>query len=265
MNSLHCSVKGSKADPALVFLHGFMGSSNDWGYVTTALSEHYFCVTIDLPGHGMSQDLQPDKRHGFRQCNRLIEHALKQLGVHQYTMIGYSLGGRIAAYHGAQHPKGLQALVLESTHPGLEDEASQTIRQRHDQEWAQRLRSEPLEGLLIHWYQQPVFANFSDLQRQHQIEIKRQADPAQLANMLEATSLSQQPPLWDKLAKLNCPIALIVGQQDQKFVTLADKLIGMLQQGTRYCIDDAGHNVHFEQPERYLEAVGSFLQQVETE
>ncbi|MFM2481916.1 2-succinyl-6-hydroxy-2,4-cyclohexadiene-1-carboxylate synthase [Celerinatantimonas sp. YJH-8] len=263
MSSLHFSVKGSKNNPALVFLHGFMGSSNDWGYITSALSDQYFCVSIDLPGHGMSQDVQPDKRHGFRQCHRLIEHVLKQLGIRQYMMIGYSLGGRLAAFHASHHPKGLKALLLESTHPGLEDEAAQTARLRYDFTWVNRLMNDSLEEVLADWYKQPVFANLSDLQRQHQIEIKRQSNPQLLAQMLESTSLARQPELTAKLAKLDCPVALIVGRQDQKFVVLAEKLIPNLRQGTRYCIDNAGHNVHFEQPEIYLETVRSFLQQVE--
>ncbi|CAG8999826.1 MAG: 2-succinyl-6-hydroxy-2, 4-cyclohexadiene-1-carboxylate synthase [Candidatus Celerinatantimonas neptuna] len=259
MNSLHFSVKGSKANPALVFLHGFMGNGNDWGYITSTLSHQFYCICIDLPGHGMSQGIVPDKRHGFRQFHRLLEHSLKNLGIREYALIGYSLGGRLAAFHASLKPKGLTALVLESTHPGLTEEAIKTSRFRQDQQWAERLRQEDLENVLNDWYQQSVFSNLSDLQRQHQIEIKRQYDPKPLAQMLEATSLAKQHDLTDKLAKLELPIALIYGQQDQKFVTLADKLIEHLRHGNRYSIEYSGHNSHFEQPDQFIEKVRSFL------
>ncbi|MFM2478852.1 2-succinyl-6-hydroxy-2,4-cyclohexadiene-1-carboxylate synthase [Celerinatantimonas sp. MCCC 1A17872] len=259
MNSLHFSVKGSKTNPALVFLHGFMGNSNDWGYITSALSEQYYCISVDLPGHGMSQALKPDIRHGFRQVHRLLEHTLKHLGVREYSLVGYSLGGRLAAFHASLKPKGLKALILESAHPGLDDDAQKTARLNHDEKWAIRLRQEPFEQVLQDWYQQPIFANLSELERQHQIEIKRQYDPKPLGAMLEATSLARQIDLSDKLVKLELPIALVVGSEDTKFATIAEELLGKLRQGRRYQIAGAGHNTHVAKPDQFIEIVRKFL------
>ncbi|MFM2486295.1 2-succinyl-6-hydroxy-2,4-cyclohexadiene-1-carboxylate synthase [Celerinatantimonas yamalensis] len=259
MHSLHFSVKGSKSNPALVFLHGFMGSGNDWGYITSALSDSYYCVCVDLPGHGMSQAIKPDMRHGFRQFHRLLENSLKHLGLREYSLIGYSLGGRLAAYHASLKPKGLQALVLESAHPGLDDDAQRSARLRHDRTWAEQLKQTSFEQMLNNWYQQPLFSNLSELERQHQIEIKRQYDPAPLALMLEATSLGNQPQLSAKLAQLDLPIALIVGNEDIKFATIAEQLLNQLQRGRRYRIADSGHNVHVGATDAYILTIRQFL------
>ncbi|CAG9295339.1 2-succinyl-6-hydroxy-2,4-cyclohexadiene-1-carboxylate synthase [Celerinatantimonas diazotrophica] len=259
MNSLHFSVKGSKTNPALVFLHGFMGNNSDWGYITSALSDQYYCISVDLPGHGMSQALKPDVRHGFRQVHRLLEHTLKHLGVREYSLVGYSMGGRLAAFHASLKPKGLRAVILESAHLGLNDEAQKNIRLDRDKKWATRLRQESFEQVLQDWYQQPIFANLSELERQHQIEIKRQYDPKPLAAMLEATSLARQIELSEKLAKLQFPIALVVGNEDTKFATLAEELLGKLKQAKRYQIAGAGHNTHVAKPEEFIAIVRQFL------
>ena len=38
--------------PLMLFLHGFLGTGEDWAPLMTALSLHYRCVAVDLPGHG---------------------------------------------------------------------------------------------------------------------------------------------------------------------------------------------------------------------
>ncbi|MDW1811672.1 alpha/beta fold hydrolase, partial [Vibrio sp. Vb2362] len=42
--------------PTLVFLHGLLGSGEDWQSCINALPE-YERVTVDLPGHGRSQSI----------------------------------------------------------------------------------------------------------------------------------------------------------------------------------------------------------------
>ncbi len=42
--------------PTLVFLHGLLGSGEDWQTCMAALPQ-YDRVTIDLPGHGHSQSI----------------------------------------------------------------------------------------------------------------------------------------------------------------------------------------------------------------
>ncbi|MCV5943386.1 alpha/beta fold hydrolase, partial [Escherichia coli] len=44
----------SRTLPTLVFLHGLLGSGEDWQACINALPE-YERVTVDLPGHGHSQ------------------------------------------------------------------------------------------------------------------------------------------------------------------------------------------------------------------
>jgi pimeloyl-ACP methyl ester carboxylesterase len=40
------------AQPTLLFLHGFLGSADDFAACMDALSCVFRCVAVDLPGHG---------------------------------------------------------------------------------------------------------------------------------------------------------------------------------------------------------------------
>lgn len=44
--------KPSGSGSVILFLHGFMGSADDWGPLMQALSLTHHCLALDLPGHG---------------------------------------------------------------------------------------------------------------------------------------------------------------------------------------------------------------------
>ena len=45
---------GDPQDVAVLLLHGFMGSANDWADVMGRLAPVYHGLAVDLPGHGGS-------------------------------------------------------------------------------------------------------------------------------------------------------------------------------------------------------------------
>ena len=45
---------GDPKNPTLLFTHGFMGDADDWDLIISKLTNQYFCISIDLPGHGQS-------------------------------------------------------------------------------------------------------------------------------------------------------------------------------------------------------------------
>ena len=61
---IYYSVTGKRSKPAVMFLHGFMGDSRDWSEIIDRLKEDVFCITIDLPGHGQSNN--PDSLKNLR-------------------------------------------------------------------------------------------------------------------------------------------------------------------------------------------------------
>lgn len=261
-STLHCVRRGDTAQseqgkPWLVWLHGFLGNGDDWQAVTDQLVD-YPLLTVDLPGHGGSSGFSV---RSMAEVNRLLTATLAAQGIHDYWLIGYSMGGRIAAYHATQTangqpPQGLRGLILEGAHPGLPQEEQCLGRWYHDRRWAERFRREPMADVLRDWYRQPVFADLNPTQRSELQQRRAANDGRALAMMLEGSSLGRQPQMGQPLRDLLLPFHYLCGETDLKFVTLAR------QHGYPLAlIPQAGHNAHYGNPTAYAAQIRAILAQ----
>jgi len=97
------------AQPTLLFLHGFLGSADDFKPCMDALSSEFRCVALDLPGHGATSVTCTTATAGAAQQSPhmsieatavAIATAVRALrldeGKHGCVVVGYSLGARLA-------------------------------------------------------------------------------------------------------------------------------------------------------------------------
>ena len=257
---LFSQVQGKPENPTLVFLHGFLGNVDDWSETIKHLKDDYYCVSIDLPGHGHSVPKSPPLQDGFKYCHRLIRSVLDDLQVKQYSFIAYSLGGRIALdYARTQNDNGLQNLILESCHTGLTNQAEKDQRYLHDLNWAKRFATQGVIENLYKWYEQDVFSDLCYQEKNIVIKKRSNNYGVCLANMLLATSLSKQTNalpflLSNNIKQKPLPIYYCFGERDLKFKKLADKLSMQTNiQVTEF--NGAGHNVHQQEPLQYAQFI----------
>lgn len=213
------SSKPQTQSPTLIMLHGLLGSRHDWAEVSAGL-DGVDCLALDLPGHGQNHQVRVAS---FEAFHHLLCDTLRDRGVSRYCLLGYSLGGRLALYHASRQPQGLEALWLESAHPGLPAN-ERSARIAHDERWAIRFEQETLENVLADWYQQPVFADLTDAQRTQQIQRRLANSGPAIATMLRSTSLGHQPSLWQWLEDTSLPVGYFSGRRDAKFHHLASRL-----------------------------------------
>ncbi|GIU11103.1 putative 2-succinyl-6-hydroxy-2,4-cyclohexadiene-1-carboxylate synthase [Shewanella sp. c952] len=251
MLSYRC--QGQPNNPAIVLLHGFLGDKQDWLAVTEVLAEQYYCISIDLPGHGDTLD-QPLPTPGFETCCALIEQTVSKLGIEQYHLIGYSLGGRIALHLARRYPGCVLSLILESCHPGLQSEQDKTQRKINDALWADKLAHLDITAFLTQWYQQAVFADLSSTEQQTMIKRRSGNQGAKLSNCYQATSLAQQADLWDTPAVISAPCFFIAGSDDNKFLSLATRWQQQYPLKL-YPVNASGHNVHSAAPDTFSQLV----------
>lgn len=242
--------EGEGSRPWLVFLHGFSGDGREWQQVGEQLGE-YPRLYLDLPGHGASSNIPGGN---FASVDDSLQNALVSNRILNYWLIGYSLGGRIAMHFACQRARaGLQGVVVEGSHPGLQSEAERRQRYRGDVQWAQRLAREPLRAVFTDWYQQPVFASLTENQRRERVALRAGCDGIALSEMLMATSLAQQPDLRPALAGRDYPFYYLCGERDSKFRAVAQALGASCT-----VIPQAGHNAHRDNPD----AVAARLAQI---
>jgi 2-succinyl-6-hydroxy-2,4-cyclohexadiene-1-carboxylate synthase len=173
-------------DPTILFLHGFLGRSEDWLEVVSHLPP-CTCIGIDLPGHGTSPfELEFD------------------IDVSHCHIVGYSMGGRIALQYLAE--KAL-SLTLLSVHPGLEDEEEKKKRILSDTKWAELLLRVPIDEFLTAWYDQTIFKPFKP-----DFSLRKDQNIQGLASALLRFSLAKQ-----KRFEIE---EVLVGERDAKFLSL---------------------------------------------
>jgi 2-succinyl-6-hydroxy-2,4-cyclohexadiene-1-carboxylate synthase len=255
---LSYSVAGDPRCPAILFLHGFLGSGADWTGAISTLDERFYCVAPDLPGHGASLGLPPEC-YTMEGTTRALLDLLDDLDIERAALVGYSMGGRLALYlalrHPARcHPARCSRLFLESASPGIESEAEREARRRSDEEKAARLESGDLKSFLDDWYRQPLFAALARREGllQETIGARLRNDPTELARSLRGMGAGKQAPMWGRLGVLQVPALAVAGGLDERYASIARRMASVNPLVRAAVVTGAGHSVRLEAPEAYL-------------
>jgi 2-succinyl-6-hydroxy-2,4-cyclohexadiene-1-carboxylate synthase len=203
-----------------VFLHGFLGDHRDWENVVRKL--FFPCVAFDLPGHGASPFTEDF-------INAFLE-ATKDLA--PFYLIGYSMGGRLAAQFADRYPKKVKSLTLLSAHLGLSSELEREKRLEKDRELAKKILEIPIDEFLREWYDQPLFRTL--VSKMDIRSMRKQQSQEGISKALLAFSLAKQH-VNIKSAKL------LVGEYDDAYRTHYRNL-------PHTVIAGAGHAIHLENP-----------------
>jgi 2-succinyl-6-hydroxy-2,4-cyclohexadiene-1-carboxylate synthase len=219
----------------LIFLHGFLGCKEDWEEMIPFFESRYYCIALDLPGHGDTPYCQ--------EILSALKTEILQRGSLQGTekpiLLGYSIGGRIAL----QLKEIAKALVVLSGHPGLKEQKQKEDRLKSDEIWSAKLLTLPLEAFFAEWYAQPLFhpslGNPDFLQKIAQRRIKQ--NPENLSYALLQMSLAHQSYTDD----FSCPTLFLHGENDLKY---RDLYRALPKTTSVHQIDGCGHAVHIESP-----------------
>lgn len=102
---------GSRQQPAVVLLHGIFDSASSWLSIVEALSDNYFVVAVDLPGHGTSPS--PESEFTVPSLAHAVMSTLREVEVNRFDLIGHSLGGLVAHQLALTEPAAVRTLTLE--------------------------------------------------------------------------------------------------------------------------------------------------------
>ncbi|WP_271784837.1 alpha/beta fold hydrolase [Aquimarina algiphila] len=94
----------------VVFLHGFLENSTMWKETTIHLSKSYYCITIDLLGHGDTECL--GYIHTMEDMAQAVKAVLDSLNIVKAIFIGHSMGGYVALASVDLFPDVVSGLVL---------------------------------------------------------------------------------------------------------------------------------------------------------
>lgn len=248
----------------ILFLHGFTGSSLDWKEISENVDSRFNLATLDFVGHGKSDSPTNEKLYSTESLIDQIDLTINNITKNKIIIIGYSMGGRAALSYANRHQEKLKALILESATPGITSDTVRTERIIGDEKLEKFILENPIEKFVDYWMNIDLFESQKKLPEEKLrlvLENKLRNNPVGLANSLKGFSTGKMPPLFESLKNIKIKTLLISGELDKKFSTINLNMSKLLPSSETFIIKGAGHNIHLEKPEEYVNTVNNFLKQ----
>ncbi len=109
--SLHTTTLGD-AGPTIAFCHGLFGQGKNWTQVAKALSDDHRVLLLDMPNHGRSPWTET---FDYVELADLVADELRSHG--PVVLVGHSMGGKIAMCLALRHPDLVERLVVVDVAP----------------------------------------------------------------------------------------------------------------------------------------------------
>lgn len=107
---IHSTVHGSGAK-TIVFVHGWTCDESSWqGQVAAFAEQGYRVVTLDLPGHGVSEAPAPEA-FSMKLFADAVEAVRAEVGADKVVLVGHSMGAAVIRQYALDHPEHVAGLV----------------------------------------------------------------------------------------------------------------------------------------------------------
>ena len=238
---------GPTSGRPVTFLHGFTQTSGSWSPVLDCVRDA--CATlVDAPGHGSNADESGD----LWQTADAVADVMPR-----GTLVGYSMGARMALHVALSRPEQVESLVMVSGTPGIEDPVERAARRASDDALADRIENIGTRAFVDEWLANPMFAGLgADAARRDE----RYANPARgLADSLRLAGTGTQDDVWPRLTTLTCPVLVVTGALDPKFTAIGERMTKSIPNARHVVIPGAGHTVHLEATDAFCPVLSGWL------
>lgn len=254
--TLHTLRHGDPAGPALVLLHGGGANAHWWDAVAPRLAERFHVVALDFRGHGDSD--RPGKRNPG-DFQRDLEALLEHLGAPDAVLVGHSMGAHVALAHAAAPgpSRGPRAVVAVEVARGGGSRERRRMRLA-----LLAARSHPTRAAAVERFRLlPPSPHASEA-------VRRRLAEHSVAELPDGRFGYKFDPRWfgvppaprPDLARVGAPTLVVRGAESGLLSPEgAAELARELPDARVVEIAGAGHNVHVERPEAFLDAVLPFL------
>jgi N-formylmaleamate deformylase len=238
---------GSK--PPMVLLHGLTGSGACWSPLARALEGEYDVVMPDARGHGNSST--PLNGYRYEDYASDVVALIQALGLATPIVLGHSMGGMTAALVANQNATPIRGVILaDPTFLSL-----QRQREVHESDVVEQHRR------LLSLDKEEVLAQARIRHAHRSPELVELVAEARMKTRIGAFEVLSPPnPEYHRLVSaIYAPILLVIA--DNGVVSLeAARALQNLNPCLRVeQIQDAGHGLQYDQPERFETVVRSFL------
>jgi pimeloyl-ACP methyl ester carboxylesterase len=255
---VHYKATGPEGAPALLLLHGFGSSLQAWDDWSVKLEQKYRVIRLDLPGFGLT-GASPTNDYSEEKDLATLTHFADKLGLEKFSVMGHSMGGKMAWSLAASQPERVQALVLMA--PDGFPETKDIGTKPYEVPAVMGLIKYVFPKYLVRKSIEPAF---SDADALNDALVNRYFDmlraPGVRGAILNRSNQTIYTDPVPRLKAIKAPTLLIWGEQDQMIPsTNAQSYANVLSNSTTVIVPKLGHLLQEEQPEKGLTAVMQFL------
>ena len=258
-DALHTVALGGSGPP-LVFCHGLFGQGRNWTAIGKQFLGEHSVHLVDLPNHGQSP--WTDRVDLVADSDRLVD-VLRSLG-EPVTLVGHSMGGKVAMLTALKHPDAVGRLVVVDVSP---------VRYQHLSEFAGYIdamnaidlttldrRAEADESLVAAVPDPTVRGFLLQNLRRGDDGWRWQANLEALRGHLD--EIGGWPDEWStSWPPYEGPVLWIAGADshyvEEKYAPAMEALFPKVR---RVTVKNAGHWVHSQRPEVFVEVLSRFLE-----
>jgi 3-oxoadipate enol-lactonase len=254
---LRTSLAGPEGAPVVVLLHPLATDMRIWSLQLPVLANKYRVIRVDLAGHGGSAAVTA---RSIADQARMVADTLRAEGISGATIVGLSLGGMVAQRLALDHQGLVRGLVIACSAARMLPALGAL--------WAERIAATRAGGMeaqvaptLARWFT-PEFAAASPLTLTWVGGIIADTPPEGYIASCEAIRDLDQ---LDELDRITAKTLVIAGRHDAALPLQVLQAIVAKIPGARLALLDAAHLANVEQPVKFTELVGAFLDELAEE
>lgn len=259
--SLHARQAGEPGAPAALLLHGWPGSSHTWRHVLPAVADAgWHAIAPDLPGHG-DTPLEPYDgtwEDHVRALDAFVAERLPE----RFALVAHDWGGLIGLRWAVERPERISALVLSNTGffaDGQWHGIADTLRGPAGDRALDNL-SRTTFSSLVRAISPAIGAETVEEMWKGVADDERRRAVLALYRSGDLPKLAPYEPL---LAELRVPALVLWGALDRFApVSGAHRFVAQLPDARLVVLEEAGHFLHEDAPERVAQEIAGFLRGV---
>ncbi len=246
--SIHYTRTGRNSLP-LILLHGLTANGTCWTALARDLERDYDVIMPDARGHGKSS--VPEDGYRYEDHAKDVVGLIKALKLSSPILIGHSMGGMTATVVAGRNPKLLRGLILEDP-SFLSPKVQREVRDSDVADQHRRFLKMSLDEVL---------ADARTRHPQRSSELLELLARARLQTRMSAFDVltPPNPDYMQLVSSIDVPTLLVIAENGVVSSEVAAELQCVNSKFQVEKIPNAGHGVHYDQPERFAAVVKSFL------
>lgn len=248
-----------------IFIHGLMGFGQNWRRIISSLESTERCFSFDQRGHGRS--FKPEAGYSPEDYAEDLKRIVDELGWRKFVLVGHSMGGRNVLVFASKYPEYIDKLIIEDIGP----EASANAYEYYEyllnlaptpfatRDEARRFFAEDFVAQAKTRENVEVMAKFfySNMEEKPDGTVDWRFSKYAI---IESVKSGRDKDRWQEIRDLKVPTLLIRGQKSQELSRESyEAMLASNPMIKGVEIADAGHWVHSDQAQAFVEALKSFV------